>query len=122
MNSWNILKKFLQEEEIVKCSNGWNTILYKPKNKKTKEWHNKKGGNQGRSPGSFYQQASSQPTFPVRRREQEKKEEENISPKLKDPKNPKRCHRQNLHGIEGQRGTNNEANIFPKEIPCLLIF
>ncbi|MBW0575550.1 hypothetical protein O181_115265 [Austropuccinia psidii MF-1] len=33
----------------------------------------KKGGNQGRSPSSFYQQAPSQPTSPKREEEQEKK-------------------------------------------------
>ncbi|MBW0554650.1 hypothetical protein O181_094365 [Austropuccinia psidii MF-1] len=42
MNSWNILKKFLQEEEIVKYSNGWNPLSFKTKIKNIKEWHNKK--------------------------------------------------------------------------------
>ncbi|MBW0486901.1 hypothetical protein O181_026616 [Austropuccinia psidii MF-1] len=30
MNSWNILKKFLTEEEIVVYSNGWNPLSSKP--------------------------------------------------------------------------------------------
>ncbi|MBW0503095.1 hypothetical protein O181_042810 [Austropuccinia psidii MF-1] len=79
-------------------------------------------GKQGRSPKSFYQKASSQPTSPRREEEQEKELEEAIFPKLQDTKNPKRCHGQclkncqNLDGIQGQRGTKNETTSFPKEI------
>ncbi|MBW0500333.1 hypothetical protein O181_040048 [Austropuccinia psidii MF-1] len=59
----------------------------------------KEGGKQGRSPSSFYQQASSQPTTLIGEEEQEKKLEETIFPKLQDSKNPKRCHGQCLqHG------------------------
>ncbi|MBW0516076.1 hypothetical protein O181_055791 [Austropuccinia psidii MF-1] len=47
-------------------------------------------GNKGRSPSSFYQNASSQPTSPRREEEQEKEFQETIFPKLKDPKNPKK--------------------------------
>ncbi|MBW0593482.1 hypothetical protein O181_133197 [Austropuccinia psidii MF-1] len=50
----------------------------------------KEGGKQGRSPSSFYQQASSQPTSPRREEEQEKEFEETIFPKLQDSKNTKR--------------------------------
>ncbi|MBW0583719.1 hypothetical protein O181_123434 [Austropuccinia psidii MF-1] len=63
-------------------------------------------GKQGRSPSSFYQQASIQPTSPRREEEQEKELEENIFPKLEDPKNLKRFHGQclqhgqNLDGIQ----------------------
>ncbi|MBW0499273.1 hypothetical protein O181_038988 [Austropuccinia psidii MF-1] len=46
----------------------------------------KEGGKQGRSPSSFYQQASSQPTFPIREEEQAKGLEETIFPKLQDSK------------------------------------
>ncbi|MBW0590368.1 hypothetical protein O181_130083 [Austropuccinia psidii MF-1] len=46
----------------------------------------KEGGKQGRSPSSFYQQASSHPTSPRREAEQEKGLEETIFPKLQDPK------------------------------------
>ncbi|MBW0564247.1 hypothetical protein O181_103962 [Austropuccinia psidii MF-1] len=42
MNSWHILKKFLKEEEIVRYSNGWNTLSSKPQIKKIKEYHAKK--------------------------------------------------------------------------------
>ncbi|MBW0561623.1 hypothetical protein O181_101338 [Austropuccinia psidii MF-1] len=81
----------------------------------------KEGGKQGRSPSSFYQQASSQPTYPRREEEQEKELEENIFLKLQDSKNPKRCHGQclqhgqNLDGIQGQRGAKNETTLFPKK-------
>ncbi|MBW0577682.1 hypothetical protein O181_117397 [Austropuccinia psidii MF-1] len=42
MNSWHILKKFLKEEEIVRYSNGWNPLSFKPQIKKIKEYHAKK--------------------------------------------------------------------------------
>ncbi|MBW0571945.1 hypothetical protein O181_111660 [Austropuccinia psidii MF-1] len=54
----------------------------------------KEGGNQGRSPSSFYQQASSQPTSPGREEEQEESLEEAIFLKLENTKDPKRCHGQ----------------------------
>ncbi|MBW0576927.1 hypothetical protein O181_116642 [Austropuccinia psidii MF-1] len=82
----------------------------------------KKGGNQGRSLSSFYQQAPSQPTSPIREEEQAKELEKTILPKLQDSKNPKRCHGhslqhgQNLDGIQGQGGAKNETTSFPKEI------
>ncbi|MBW0557127.1 hypothetical protein O181_096842 [Austropuccinia psidii MF-1] len=82
----------------------------------------KEGGNQGRSPSSFYQKATSQPTSPIREEEQERELEETIFPKLQDYKNPKRFHVkciqhvQNLDGIQEQRGTNNQTIPFPKEI------
>ncbi|MBW0483830.1 hypothetical protein O181_023545 [Austropuccinia psidii MF-1] len=42
MNSWHILKKFLEEEEIVRYSNGWNPLSSKPQVKQIKEYHSKK--------------------------------------------------------------------------------
>ncbi|MBW0499790.1 hypothetical protein O181_039505 [Austropuccinia psidii MF-1] len=66
----------------------------------------KEGGKQGRSPSSFYQKSSSQPTSPRREEEQEKEPEETIFPKIQDPNNPKRWHGkclqngQNLDGIQ----------------------
>ncbi|MBW0537095.1 hypothetical protein O181_076810 [Austropuccinia psidii MF-1] len=42
MNSWHIHTKFLQEEEIVKYSNGWNILSSKPQIQNIKDWHNKK--------------------------------------------------------------------------------
>ncbi|MBW0579873.1 hypothetical protein O181_119588 [Austropuccinia psidii MF-1] len=123
MNSWHILKKFLKEVEIVRYFNGWNQLSSKPQIKRIKEYHdNKEKGKQGRSPSSFYQQASSQPACPRREGEQEKEFEETIFSKLQDPKNPKRCngqclqHDQNLDGIQGQKGTKNETTSFPREI------
>ncbi|MBW0590227.1 hypothetical protein O181_129942 [Austropuccinia psidii MF-1] len=50
----------------------------------------KKGGKKGRSPSSFYQQASSQPASPRREEAQEKELEEAIFPKLHNPKDPKK--------------------------------
>ncbi|MBW0567983.1 hypothetical protein O181_107698 [Austropuccinia psidii MF-1] len=76
----------------------------------------KEGGNQGRSPSSFYRQA------PRREEEQEKELEKTIFPKLQHSKNPKRCyvqclqHGHNLDGIQGQGGTKNETTSFPKKI------
>ncbi|MBW0594096.1 hypothetical protein O181_133811 [Austropuccinia psidii MF-1] len=42
MNSWYILKRFLNEEEIVKYSNGWNPLSSKPQIKKIREYHAKR--------------------------------------------------------------------------------
>ncbi|MBW0462801.1 hypothetical protein O181_002516 [Austropuccinia psidii MF-1] len=42
IDSWNILKKILKEEEIVRYSNGCNPLSSKPKIKKIKEYHAKK--------------------------------------------------------------------------------
>ncbi|MBW0558904.1 hypothetical protein O181_098619 [Austropuccinia psidii MF-1] len=82
----------------------------------------KGGGNQGRSPSSFYQQAPRQPSSLRREEEQEKELEKTIFPKLQDSKNPKGCHGQciqhcqNLEGIQGQGRKKNETTSFPKEI------
>ncbi|MBW0578154.1 hypothetical protein O181_117869 [Austropuccinia psidii MF-1] len=118
MNYWNILKKLLKEEEIVKYSNGWDQLSSKPKIKKDKGVPcQKEGEKQGRSPSSSYQKAS-----PRVEEEQEKKLEETILPKLQDPKNPKECHGkcfqngQNLNGIQGKRGRKNVETPFTKEI------
>ncbi|MBW0502016.1 hypothetical protein O181_041731 [Austropuccinia psidii MF-1] len=42
MKSWNILKRFLKEEGIVRYSNGWNPLSSKPQIKKIKEYHAKR--------------------------------------------------------------------------------
>ncbi|MBW0590305.1 hypothetical protein O181_130020, partial [Austropuccinia psidii MF-1] len=122
-SSWNILKRLLKEEEIVRYSNGCHPLSSKPQIKSIKEYHaQKREETQGRSPSSFYQQAPSQPTSPRREEEQEKGLEKTIFPKLQDSKNPKRCngkclqHGQNIDGIQGQGGTKNETTTFPKEI------
>ncbi|MBW0470534.1 hypothetical protein O181_010249 [Austropuccinia psidii MF-1] len=82
----------------------------------------KEGGKQGRSPSSFYQQASSQPTSPRREEEQEKQLEETIFTKLQYPKNPQRCHQQcfqhcqNVDGIQGQKEEQRMGQThFPKK-------
>ncbi|MBW0555125.1 hypothetical protein O181_094840 [Austropuccinia psidii MF-1] len=115
MNSWNILKKILKEEEIVRYSNGWNPLSSKPQIKKIKEYHTKKKE-------VTKDEAPSQRTFPRREEEQEKELEKTIFPKLQDSKDPKKCHGeflqhgQNLDGIQGQGGETNETTSFLKEI------
>ncbi|MBW0505597.1 hypothetical protein O181_045312 [Austropuccinia psidii MF-1] len=42
MSFWNILKKLIKEEEIVRYSNVWNPLSSKPQIKKIKEYHAKK--------------------------------------------------------------------------------
>ncbi|MBW0502842.1 hypothetical protein O181_042557 [Austropuccinia psidii MF-1] len=42
INFWNILKKFLKEEKIVRYSNGWSPLSSKPQIKKIKYYHTKK--------------------------------------------------------------------------------
>ncbi|MBW0569386.1 hypothetical protein O181_109101 [Austropuccinia psidii MF-1] len=60
---------------------------------------------QGRSPSSFYQQATSQPPSPRGKEEPEKELEENLFPNLDDPNSSKGLHQQclknsqNLYGI-----------------------
>ncbi|MBW0558001.1 hypothetical protein O181_097716 [Austropuccinia psidii MF-1] len=82
----------------------------------------KEGGNHGRSPSSFYQQAPRQPTSPRIEQEKEKELEKTIFSKLQDSKNSKRCHGkclqhgQNLDVIQGKGRTKNETTSFPKEI------
>ncbi|MBW0572353.1 hypothetical protein O181_112068 [Austropuccinia psidii MF-1] len=82
----------------------------------------KEGGKQGKSPSSFYQQASSQPTSPRREEEQEKELEETIFPKLQDSKNTKGCHGQclqhgrNFDGTQRQGVAENETTPFPTEM------
>ncbi|MBW0566729.1 hypothetical protein O181_106444 [Austropuccinia psidii MF-1] len=72
-SSWSILKKFLKEKEIVRYSNGWNPLSSKSQIKNIREYHAKKErGKQGRSPITFYKQASSQPASPRRQGEQER--------------------------------------------------
>ncbi|MBW0530333.1 hypothetical protein O181_070048 [Austropuccinia psidii MF-1] len=51
MSSWNILKKLLKEEKIVRYFNGWNPPSSKPQIKKIKEYHaNKKEASKEETP------------------------------------------------------------------------
>ncbi|MBW0535396.1 hypothetical protein O181_075111 [Austropuccinia psidii MF-1] len=61
MNSWNISKKFLKEEEIVRNSNGWNPLSSTPQIKNKLVPFQKEGGKKGRIPSSFYQKAQVRP-------------------------------------------------------------
>ncbi|MBW0502830.1 hypothetical protein O181_042545 [Austropuccinia psidii MF-1] len=99
MNSWHILKKFLKgvNSEILQWME--STIIQASNQEDKGIPGQKERGKQGRSPSSFYQQASSQPTSSRREEEQEKELEETSFPKLQDSKNPKICHGQCLqHG------------------------
>ncbi|MBW0566657.1 hypothetical protein O181_106372 [Austropuccinia psidii MF-1] len=60
----------------------------------------KEGGKKGRTPSSFYQQASSQPTSSIREEEQEQELEETIFPKLQDRKNTKRSHGECFQNVQ----------------------
>ncbi|MBW0470611.1 hypothetical protein O181_010326 [Austropuccinia psidii MF-1] len=96
----------------------WNTTIQTSNQKDKGLAQQGKGGKQGRSLSSFYQQVSIQPTSPEREEEQGKQLEETIFPKLQDSKNPKGCHRprlqndQKIDGIKGKRGTKNETTPF----------
>ncbi|MBW0584233.1 hypothetical protein O181_123948 [Austropuccinia psidii MF-1] len=98
------------------------TIIQTPNEKDQGVPCQKEGGNQGRSPSSFYQQSPSQSTSPRWEEEQEKDLEKSIFPKLQDSKNPKGCHGkciqhgQKFDGIKGQGRSKNETTSFPKEI------
>ncbi|MBW0585360.1 hypothetical protein O181_125075 [Austropuccinia psidii MF-1] len=83
MNSWQLLKKFLKQEEIVRYSNGWNPLSSKPKMKRTKEYHAKRRE-------ATKEEAPSQPTSPRREEAQRKELEKTIFHKLQDSKNPEK--------------------------------
>ncbi|MBW0593474.1 hypothetical protein O181_133189 [Austropuccinia psidii MF-1] len=113
MNFWNILKKIPQRGGNSEIFQWVESTIIQTSNQKDQGIPcQKEGGNQGRSPSSFYQQGP--------RREEEL--EKTIFPKLQDSKNPKRCHGQclqhgqNLDAIQGQGGIKNETTSFPKEI------
>ncbi|MBW0579052.1 hypothetical protein O181_118767 [Austropuccinia psidii MF-1] len=92
-----------------------STIIQTSKQKYQGVPFQKVGGNQGRSPSSFYQQAPRQPTSPINENKQEKAVEKTILHKLQVSKNSKRSHGQclqhghNLDGIQGQGGAMNET-------------
>ncbi|MBW0471158.1 hypothetical protein O181_010873 [Austropuccinia psidii MF-1] len=53
MNPWNILRKFLKVEEIVKYSNGWNLLSTKPQIKRIKDCKIKKREESKEAPVAF---------------------------------------------------------------------
>ncbi|MBW0571664.1 hypothetical protein O181_111379 [Austropuccinia psidii MF-1] len=122
MNSWHILKKFLKEDEIVRYSNRWNPLSSKPQIKKIKSTMPKRGRKARKKPQYLLPESLKPTNLPRKGRRTRKKFEGTIFLKLRDSKNPKRCHgqclqyAQNLDGIIGQRGTKNETTSFPKEI------
>ncbi|MBW0569957.1 hypothetical protein O181_109672 [Austropuccinia psidii MF-1] len=122
MSSWNILKKFLKEQEIVRYSNGSNPLLSKAQIKNRKEYYSKKREEGKQEAPVASTSKAHQPTSPRGEEEQEKELEEAIFPKLQYSKNPKICHGQylqhgqNLDGIQGQRETKNETTPFHKKI------
>ncbi|MBW0552342.1 hypothetical protein O181_092057 [Austropuccinia psidii MF-1] len=75
----------------------------------------KEGGDQGRSPGSSYQKAPSQPTSPRREEEQEKELEKTIFPKLQDFKDPKIFHGQCLPNGKDKEEQRMRQPHFPKK-------
>ncbi|MBW0590816.1 hypothetical protein O181_130531 [Austropuccinia psidii MF-1] len=77
MNSWNIFKTFLKDEEIVRYSNVWNPLSYKPQIKNIKDYNAKKKE-------VAKEEAPSQPTSPRREEVQEKELEKVIFSKLQD--------------------------------------
>ncbi|MBW0465034.1 hypothetical protein O181_004749 [Austropuccinia psidii MF-1] len=81
MNPWHILKPSLTYEEIVEYSNGWSPLSPKPKIQKRGVAQQKERGKSGRSPSSFYQQATRQPNSPGGKDEQEKELLETMFPK-----------------------------------------
>ncbi|MBW0513162.1 hypothetical protein O181_052877 [Austropuccinia psidii MF-1] len=122
MNSWQILKRFLKEEEIVRYSNGWNPLTSKPQIKNIKYYHaKKKEATKEEAPVAPTSNPQANHTSPSREEEQEKEREKTIFPKFQDSKNPKRCHGkflqhgQNLHGIKGQGVSKMLKPHFPKK-------
>ncbi|MBW0582735.1 hypothetical protein O181_122450 [Austropuccinia psidii MF-1] len=86
MNSWQILKTLLPEEEIVVYSNGWNPLSFKPQIKTIKEYHSKKreASKEEAPVASTSKPQANQP--PQEGKKNKKKMEEIIFPKLQDSK------------------------------------
>ncbi|MBW0545666.1 hypothetical protein O181_085381 [Austropuccinia psidii MF-1] len=120
MSSWNILKKVLKEEEIVRYSNSWNTTSFKPQMKKIKDWNNKK--REVRKEEAPVASTRNPQVSQAPQEEKKKKWRKQDSPSYRIPRLQKRFHEQclqngqNLHRIQGQRGANNETTPFLKEI------
>ncbi|MBW0545833.1 hypothetical protein O181_085548 [Austropuccinia psidii MF-1] len=122
MNSWNILKKFLKEEEIVRYSNGWSPASYKPQIKKIKEYHAKKReeSKEEAPVASISKPQAIKP--PQEGKKNKKKNWRNLYSSSYRIQKIKKCHRQclqhgqNLDGIKRQRRTKNEKTSFPNKM------
>ncbi|MBW0555447.1 hypothetical protein O181_095162 [Austropuccinia psidii MF-1] len=92
MNSWNILKKFLKEEEMVRYSNGWNPLSSKTKIKNIKEYHAK---NREEAKEEAPVASTRKPQANALPQEGEKKKKKNLrkpySPSYRTPKIKKDC-------------------------------
>ncbi|MBW0502392.1 hypothetical protein O181_042107 [Austropuccinia psidii MF-1] len=115
-------EKFLKEEEILRYSNGWNTLSSNPQIKKTKEYHSKmREKSKEEAPvASISKPQANQP--PQEGKKKKKKNwRKSYSPSYRIPKVQKRCHGQclqhgqNLDGIQGQRRTKNKKTSFPNK-------
>ncbi|MBW0552210.1 hypothetical protein O181_091925 [Austropuccinia psidii MF-1] len=123
MNSWQILEKFLKEEEIVRYYNGWNPLSSKPQIKKIKEYYAKK---REVTKEEASVASTSKPQANPLPQEGKKSKKNNwrkpYSPSYSIPKIQRRCHGQclkhgqNLDRIQGQGGTKSETTSFPKGI------
>ncbi|MBW0493116.1 hypothetical protein O181_032831 [Austropuccinia psidii MF-1] len=79
----------LREEVIVRYSNGWIPLSSKPQIKKIQEYHSqKKEASKEEAPVSSTSKPQST-QLPHEGKKKKKRNEENIFPKLQDPKNPK---------------------------------
>ncbi|MBW0508496.1 hypothetical protein O181_048211 [Austropuccinia psidii MF-1] len=86
MNSWHILKKFLKEEEIVRYSDGWNPLSYKPQITKIKEYHAKKKEATKEEAPVASSQAPSQPALQEGKKNKKKNWRKSYSQSYRIPK------------------------------------
>ncbi|MBW0506451.1 hypothetical protein O181_046166 [Austropuccinia psidii MF-1] len=129
MNSWKILKKFLKEEEMVRCSNGWNPLSSKPQIKKIKDWNNKKREvikDEAPVASTSKPQAIQPPQEAQKKKKKKKNQREQYFPLYRILRIQEifhvQCleHGQKLDEIQGQRQAKNETMQFPKELTLSL--
>ncbi|MBW0506443.1 hypothetical protein O181_046158 [Austropuccinia psidii MF-1] len=100
MKSCNFLKRFLKEEKIVRCSNGWNPLSSRPQIKRIKDWHIKKReASKEEAPVASTRELQAN-QYPRERNKKEKELEETGFPMLQDSKNLKNV-MENFFNIAG---------------------
>ncbi|MBW0589458.1 hypothetical protein O181_129173 [Austropuccinia psidii MF-1] len=128
MNSWHILKMFLKEGEIVRYSNGWNPLSFKPQIKRIKEYHaKKKEVTKEEAPVTSTSKPQANPLPQEGKKNKKKNLRKQYPPSYRIQKIQKDA-MDNVFNMDktlrdqGQGGEKNETTSFPKEITLSLDF
>ncbi|MBW0573549.1 hypothetical protein O181_113264 [Austropuccinia psidii MF-1] len=90
INHWQILKKLLKEEEIVRYSNGWNPLSSKPQIKRIKEYHaNEKEATKEEAPVACTSKTQANPLPQEAKRNKKNNLRKPYSPSYRIPKSQK---------------------------------